>query len=96
MNGVSGWERVVVDSTQTVNGNGGQVAFTAGCPAGKKPVGGGHEANGAGGGSMVLVASHPHEVAATGFSGWRVMLRNNTAGALSTTVKVHVVCATVQ
>jgi len=96
VNGVSGLERVFVDLTQTVSAAGGQLAFLAQCPAGKKAVGGGHEANGSGGGSLVMVGSHPHEVVSTGWYGWRVVLRNNTNSNLSTTVRVYALCALAQ
>ena len=92
-NGVSGLERVFVDLTQVVNAAGGQLAFLAACPAGKKAVGGGHEANGNGGGSLALVGSHPHEIPSTGWNGWRVVLRNNTNNNLTTTVRVYALCA---
>jgi hypothetical protein len=93
---VSGLERVFTDTSAVVNAPGGQVAFLSKCPDGKKAVGGGHEANGNGGGSLLLVGSHPHEVATTGWNGWRVVLRNNTNNNLSTTVRVYALCALAQ
>jgi hypothetical protein len=74
---------------------GSQAWFLALCPAGKKPVGGGYEVFGGAGPQLSAIASHPFNNGA-GQLGWRIQLRNNTSAPITTTVRVHVVCALAQ
>jgi hypothetical protein len=77
---------------QTIN-FGSQSPYMAACPAGSRAMGGGGEVIGGGGAQLNLIVSAPYENTS---SGWRIVLRNNTAGPITTTVRVHVVCAVAQ
>jgi hypothetical protein len=84
-------ERIVAEyASQQINVF-SSVFFTAACSLGKKPVSGGHELNGNGGGQLTLVASHPVESPAT----WRVVVRNNSTANVLATIKVYVICASI-
>jgi hypothetical protein len=72
---------------------GTQSPFLAACPSGTRPFGGGWETFGGAGAQLSLVASLPFE---NGSTGWRVVLRNNSAAQVTTTIRVHVVCAVAQ
>lgn len=82
---------VTTESSTTVN-LGAQLPFLTVCPSGKRAVGGGYEFNGGGGAQLVAISSHPSDTLATG---WRVLVRNNTGGPLTATIRVHAVCAIV-
>ena len=92
--GVSGYEYIVVPNTP-FNANSGVVLApqSANCSAGRVPLGGGFELVGSGQ-QLTVLASEPF----TGTtSGWRVVVRNNTATTLmSAQVRVYVMCAVMQ
>jgi hypothetical protein len=77
--------------SQTVN-SGASLPYLTVCPAGKKAVGGGYEFNGGGGAQLTAIASHPSDSSG---GAWRVQVRNNTNANLTTTIRVHAVCAIV-
>ena len=77
---------------QTI-GVGSQSPYMTACPAGTRPLGGGWETIGGSGAQLSLVTSAPYD---NGSSGWRVVLRNNSGNPVTTTVRVHVVCAVTQ
>jgi hypothetical protein len=77
---------------QTLN-PGTQGTYLAACPAGSRPLGGGGEVIGGAGPQLNLIVSAPYENTS---SGWRIVLRNNSAGVVTTTVRVHAVCAVAQ
>jgi len=89
---MSGFEVVPMNFTApfgTVNA--GDILFgVALCPGTKRPVAGGYEGTG-NGPQLNLVQSAPST------NGWRITLRNNTAGPVSNVgMRVYVVCAFVQ
>jgi hypothetical protein len=92
-NGVSGYQKVLMEMQNTALNSGTSSFFVVLCPAGKQPLGGGFETMGGSGAQLTLIASHPYDNSPT--VGWRVQLRNNTANVVTTTVRVHGVCATV-
>ena len=92
--GVSGYEKIVADSGPFSLGAGISSWIVANCPAGKRPVGGGHELVGTSTQQLNVTMSAPYE---NGGIGWRVNFRNGTLGAMNNLqVKAHVICAVVQ
>jgi hypothetical protein len=90
---VSGHQVVTIDYlSQTVN-PGASAPYLTVCPAGKKAVGGGYEFVGGTGAQLTAIASHPSDSLG---GAWRVQVRNNTNNAVTTTIRVHAVCATAQ
>jgi hypothetical protein len=90
--GFSGHQPVTGDNVaQTVN-PGTSAWYVAVCPAGKRALGGGYEFLGGSGAQLTAIASHPSDASATG---WRVQVRNNTGAPVTTTIRVHAVCAIV-
>jgi hypothetical protein len=79
--------------TQTINSGTQSVSYMAACPAGSRALGGGSEVIGGSGAQLNVIVSAPYENTS---SGWRVVLRNNSAANVTTTVRVHVVCAVAQ
>jgi hypothetical protein len=86
------WPRGRVDALhRAVYDDPGDILFgVALCPGTKRPVAGGYEGTG-NGPQLNLVQSAPST------QGWRITLRNNTAGSVSNVgMRVYVVCAFVQ
>ena len=91
---MSGYETFPLDYVNTSLNPLTSSWFVVLCPAGKRPVGGGYELLNGGGPRLNAIASHPYANGPT--VGWRVQLRNNNADVITTTVRVHVICTTVQ
>ena len=89
---MSGHQPVFTESLGQVVNSGAQLPYLTVCPSGKKAVGGGYEFNGGGGPQLTAVSSHPSDAAGTG---WRVVVRNNTANPVTANIRVHAVCAIV-
>jgi hypothetical protein len=92
--GVSGHQVVSIDNIIASPGlsSGASSWYLTVCPAGKRAVGGGYEFVGGTGAQLTAIASHPSDSFATG---WRVQVRNNSGGSVTTTVRVHAICAIV-
>jgi hypothetical protein len=67
--------------------------FVGLCSLGKRPIAGGYELLGGSGALLNAISSHPYDNSPT--LGWRVQLRNNSSIVVSTTVRVHVICAVI-
>jgi hypothetical protein len=93
--GISGFERVVGDSGTLQMGAGISSYVVAVCPAGKRPIAGGHELVSIGSQQLNVTMSAPYETIAA--VGWRVSFRNGTTNSLTNVqVRAHVVCAVLQ
>jgi hypothetical protein len=93
---VSGYEHLSALSTSFSASLGSPVLpIQIACPAGKSPMGGGHELANVNAAGLTVMFSAP--VRDTTFVGWRVMVRNvHVSGGISgAQVRVHVVCANV-
>jgi hypothetical protein len=83
---VSGYEVVTVQQQATIPAGNALGGFAAFCPLGKKVLGGGGSS--LGGAAIVLKESLP--IANTG---WEVMVANESAVPVMTTVTAYAVCA---
>jgi hypothetical protein len=91
---VSGYVRVLEDSGLLTISNGATLSLSAACPDGKAQVSGGYELVTSNAHRLVVTMTAPYDEDA---SGWRVMFKNSTGGALmSVNVRVHAICANVQ
>jgi hypothetical protein len=89
--GVSGYQVVETPGPVQAVAVGGLYIADALCPSGKVPLSGGYD-GAASGTQLSLIRSAP----LSSGTGWRVVLRNNTASNVSSAqVRVSVVCATV-
>jgi len=93
--GVSAYERVVADASALQLGAGISSFVVVACPAGKRPIGGGHELVSISAQQLNVTMSAPYET--TSVVGWRVSFRNGTTNPMSNVqVRAHVTCAVVQ
>lgn len=92
--GVSGYEVEVADTVPFDAGRSTDVPpIQVACEAGKKPIGGGHQALNPAANGLNVVASLP--VVADDFVGWRVVVRNQFSPLVfGARVRVFAVCAT--
>jgi hypothetical protein len=93
INGVSGYVSFPTDYLSQSIGASTSVWFLSLCPSGRA-VGGGYELLNGGGAQLTAIASHPYQLGTT--FGWRIQVRNNTGLAVTASIRVHAVCATVQ
>jgi len=94
-NGVSGVEKLIGDTGALQLGAAISSSIVVACPAGKRPVGGGHELVSISSQQLNVTSSAPYDN--NGVVGWRVAFRNGTTNSMANVqVKAYVICAIAQ